>query len=106
MYFGDVFVFDSSCCFASGLLVFREARVVGSEDAHMFDDDFVGFSPKAVDFEATQGQHFVVAFAIVDGDEVCEELLFRGKGSISSDPILGVSHLNVIINCWIIIKID
>lgn len=106
MYFCDILVFYSGGCLACGLLVLREARVVGSEDADMFDDDFVGFSSKAVDFEATQCEHFVVAFAVVDGDEVGEELVFGGKGGVCGHPVLAVSHLNVIINCSIITKID
>jgi len=95
---------DAGGCLAGCLLVLGEAGVVGGEDADVFDDDFVGLGGEAVDFEAAEGEHFVGGFAVVDGDEVGEELLLGGEGVVGGDPVLGVAHLNVIINCPIIIR--
>ena len=36
----------------------------------MFDDDLIGFSFEAVDFEASECEHVVVVVCVVDGYEV------------------------------------
>ena len=98
MDFGNILMVDPRCGFARCLLVLRKARIVWREDAHVFDNYLVWFSPEAVDFESAEGQHFVGAFAVVDGNEVRQQLLFGGEAVVGGHPIFCVSHLNVIIN--------
>ena len=58
----------------------------------MFHHNLIWFSLEPEYFESSESEHLVVVLAIVDGDEVGEQLLFGGEGGVGSNPIFGIAH--------------
>ena len=81
------------CCYClSCFLEFPETRVTWGKSSNMLHYYFVRFSSEPEYFESSESEHLVVVLAIVDGDEVGEQLLFGGEGGVGSNPIFGIAH--------------
>ena len=79
MDFSYVLVIKSGCNCPCCLIELSQTVVNGRKGSNMLHDDLVWLSSEAEYLEAADGEHLVGVLAVINRDELVEELLLRRK---------------------------